>query len=207
MVLHNFAIIDCEGACLRNKALDKKLFVYEVSLVIFVNGAYKCTYTRQLNYDLRFIDYQTKRDILSIPRRFRNPFRTVRSRFDKEAHHKARKDILDLVNLYGCKLYAKGPTMEETWLFHPELCYRWNKSLKVDLVNIDELANYGIPKYDLIHSDYKLDLIRQFSWSTVDHNFSDEELTSILSEKEIQNTHYSFFECFVFGTIFSAMSS
>jgi hypothetical protein len=203
----SFAIIDSEGTFLRNNDKNKKLVIHEVSIVVFVNNKYEMCYTRQLNYDLRFIDAQTHKDIMSIPRRFRAPYRHKRLRYNKESPTTARQIILDIIDKYKCDVYAKGPQMEESWLYHPELCNRWNESTKINLLHIRELADYGVMKYDEISKDYKTEIIQKVDWKSIDHNFTNSELDELLSTSDVESIHYSFFECFVFGYIFLGIST
>lgn len=203
----NFAIIDCEGAFLRNNQNQTKLVIHEASIVVFVNKKVEMCYTRQINYDLRFIDARTHKDIMMIPRRFRVPYRHKRLRYNKENPITARQTILDIIDRYKCEVYAKGPYMEECWLYHPDMSTRWVDSCKIPITHIHELADYGIMKYDNISREYKSEIIQKVDWNSIDHNFTPGELTQIMSTTDVETIHYSFFECFVFGHIYLTIST
>lgn len=207
MSLLTFAIIDSEGAYLRNNNHQKRLFVYEVSIVVFVRGKVDYIYTRQLNYDLRHADNQTKDDIRMIPRRFRNPFKRFIYKDHKEDPRVARQQILDIIRKYDCKVFAKGPMMEEVWLYHPIMTTTWRTTVKIQIKNIGELADYNVPKYDNILSTFKSNIIKTINWKLIDHNFSCYEIKNIMSNTNVEDIHYSFFECIVFGTIFNEIAS
>lgn len=220
---HNrFMVLDCEGAVFNRRKGSLKetsLVISEVSFAVFDRTTLVYAFSARVSYNLFVLDdmqsVNKQIEFLSSKPQFQNTFRENMQFDNRFTNEKARALVFSAIKKYGCTMVgAKGPTMEEMWLFHPEACNgRYVLAGSIVPKHIVELARYGVPKFDTIPTAEKVNIIKRFlpiirSQRTY-INFGKKGVTKwtvfdVAKLPEYINQHYSIFEVIIFGAIYSA---
>ena len=215
-------VIDTEGCF-----FDNSYYAYEVSLVIFdeahAKGYPVLRYALHflLNYDIRDVAKPNYAQIKYVSKHFGAPFATKHCVTDKIDSSTAREFILKLCGRHKISLYAKGPRAEEVWLLHPDKCNGNKSRTKINSSAIIELADFNIPKYDTIDTEFKRKIITYYMEGSSRYMLNQAKLESLIQSLEISlanavalvhtnvpkvaqdyQKHIPLYECIIFGYMF-----
>jgi len=207
--MNRFAVIDSEGNIFKKDKLDSSLIIAEVSVAIFIktNNKFelKAAHSYRLDYDLRELNkYNNFRiQFRYLTKHFYPTFKNKLYVNNGNNPSKIRSTILNLIGKYNCNdlIFAKGNYQESVWLYYPECCDGNFGLIPKNILRINELEDYRIPKYDDILDSDKTKMLEYF----INKINSSSESDFIFKPREIEHYkydyHYSLYEILVFGQL------